>query len=104
VHKHDLMSVKPRNVYSLFNFSSIFEDYPYHWYLGSRTRKKEINKERGRKVRMVAHILSNVEKENVLIFPSCLSSFSVTIRRHGGTAFDDTIFVHMVILKICCVR
>jgi hypothetical protein len=46
MHEHALMSVKPRNVYSPFNISGMFEAHPYHWYLGKR--ENEIKKEAGK--------------------------------------------------------
>jgi len=83
------MSVKPRNVYSLFNISSMFEDHPYHRYLGSRKIKKEIKK-RGGKVRIVAHIHSNVEKKMFDFLLHASLTFSLMIRRHGALGLTSS--------------
>ena len=60
LYDHDLMSVKPRSIYSRLNISSYLKPI-YHWYLGKR--EKKIKKESGWKVPMVVHILSDVEKQ-----------------------------------------
>ena len=63
VYDHDLMSVKPRSIYSRLNISSYLKPI-YHWYVGKREReRKKIKKESGWKVPMVVHILSDVEKQ-----------------------------------------